>query len=108
MSAYFSVLAPGAHIPAHFGQTNSHATVHLPLDTNDKARLRVGDKWFDLPYGKAFVFDDSFEHSAENKGDEPRVVLVFEIWNPYLSLAERTAVEASFARRKLWYENRAV
>lgn len=108
VSAYFSILAAGARIPAHFGQVNTHATVHLPLKTNEKARIQVGDKWHVWQEGKAFVFDDSFDHHVENLGDEPRVMLVFEVWNPYLTLAERTAVEASFARRKNWYENRAI
>ncbi|MGD8326656.1 MAG: aspartyl/asparaginyl beta-hydroxylase domain-containing protein [Sphingomonadales bacterium] len=108
VSAYFSTLAPGARIPGHHGQVNTHATVHLPLVTDEKARIQIGDKWYSWQQGKAFVFDDSFEHRVENLGDEPRVMLVFEIWNPYLSLAERTAVEASFARRKNWYENRAI
>lgn len=108
VSAYFSILAPDARIPGHNGQVNTHATVHLPLVTNEKARIQIGDKWYGWQEGKAFVFDDSFEHRVENLGDEPRVMLVFEIWNPYLSLAERTAVEASFARRKNWYENRAI
>lgn len=108
VSAYFSILAPGALIPAHHGQVNTHATVHLPLLTNEKARIQVGDKWHVWKEGKAFVFDDSFDHRVENLGDEPRVMLVFEIWSPYLTLAERTAVEASFARRKNWYETRAI
>ncbi|MFZ5608608.1 MAG: aspartyl/asparaginyl beta-hydroxylase domain-containing protein [Pseudomonadota bacterium] len=108
VNAYFSILAPGARIPAHCGQVNSHVTVHLPLHVTDEASLKIGGKTHHHRPGKAFVFDDSFEHSAANDGSKPRVVLIFEVWNPQLSLAERAAVEASFARRKAWYENRAI
>lgn len=108
VTAYFSILAPGARIPAHNGQVNSHVTVHLPLHVSDEARIKVGDKWHNWRSGRAFIFDDSFEHAVENNADTPRVLLVFEVWNPQLSLAERAAVEASFSRRKQWYENRAI
>jgi aspartyl/asparaginyl beta-hydroxylase (cupin superfamily) len=38
------------------------------------------------------VFDDTIEHEAWNDSDEPRAVLIFDIWNPYLSAAERALV----------------
>ena len=38
------------------------------------------------------MFDDSLEHEARNDGDELRVVLIFDVWNPLLSPAERDMV----------------
>ena len=38
------------------------------------------------------VFDDTYEHEAWNRSKEPRVVLIFDLWNPYLTEAERAAV----------------
>jgi aspartate beta-hydroxylase len=40
------------------------------------------------------IFDDTIEHEARNDSDLPRTVLIFDVWNPLLSLAEREMVEA--------------
>jgi aspartyl/asparaginyl beta-hydroxylase (cupin superfamily) len=41
------------------------------------------------------VFDDTIEHEAWNRSDTPRAVLIFDIWNPFLSDAERDLVRAA-------------
>ncbi|RZM00924.1 MAG: aspartyl/asparaginyl beta-hydroxylase domain-containing protein, partial [Sphingomonas sp.] len=41
-TAFFSILRPHAHIPAHTGVTNTRAIVHLPLVVPDQCRFRVG------------------------------------------------------------------
>jgi aspartate beta-hydroxylase len=38
------------------------------------------------------VFDDTYEHAAWNRSAEVRVVLIADIWNPYLSDVERLAI----------------
>ena len=43
---------------------------------------------------KAFVFDDTIEHEAWNDSAEPRAVLIFDIWNPLTTPAERELVSA--------------
>jgi aspartyl/asparaginyl beta-hydroxylase (cupin superfamily) len=50
--------------------------------------------------GEAFVFDDTIEHEAWNESDAVRTVLIFDVWNPLLSDAERemTTVLANAAR----------
>jgi aspartyl/asparaginyl beta-hydroxylase (cupin superfamily) len=40
------------------------------------------------------VFDDTIEHEAWNDSDSPRAVLIFDIWNPLLTEAEREAIKA--------------
>ena len=47
--------------------------------------------------GEAFVFDDTIEHEAWNDSDEPRVVLIFDVWNPHLTEAERELLRRFFA-----------
>jgi aspartyl/asparaginyl beta-hydroxylase (cupin superfamily) len=44
--------------------------------------------------GEVLAFDDSIEHEARNDSDELRVVLIFDVWNPLLSPAERDMVQA--------------
>ncbi|MEI9885064.1 MAG: aspartyl/asparaginyl beta-hydroxylase domain-containing protein [Rhizomicrobium sp.] len=93
-TAFFSSLEPRAHIPAHTGATNARLIVHLPLIVPDGCRFRVGNDTRDWQRGKAWVFDDTIEHEAWNDSDKPRVVLIFDIWNPFLSAAERELLSA--------------
>jgi aspartyl/asparaginyl beta-hydroxylase (cupin superfamily) len=43
--------------------------------------------------GEVIVFDDTIEHEAWNDSDEIRVVMIFDVWNPLLSLEERQIVQ---------------
>jgi hypothetical protein len=43
------------------------------------------------------VFDDTIEHTAWNDSDEPRAVLIFDIWNPEVSPEERAMVSTAVA-----------
>jgi aspartyl/asparaginyl beta-hydroxylase (cupin superfamily) len=38
------------------------------------------------------VFDDTINHEAWNQSDTPRAILIFDIWNPLLSAAERDLI----------------
>ncbi len=98
-TAMFSVLEPHTHIPPHSGSANTRLVVHLPLILPGDCRFRVGSEMRDWAMGEAWVFDDTIEHEAWNDSDRTRVVLIFDIWNPYLSLAERELVTAMMAAR---------
>lgn len=93
-NAMFSALAPHSHIPPHHGETNARLVVHLPLIVPDHCRYRVGFEERRWKVGEVLIFDDSIEHEARNDSDELRVVLIFDIWNPLLSVAERDMVKA--------------
>jgi aspartate beta-hydroxylase len=54
--------------------------------------FRVGADVREWRKGKAWVFDDSIEHEAWNDSDQSRIILIFDIWNPLLSVAERDLV----------------
>ena len=95
-SALFSVLRPGAHIPPHHGFLNTRLIVHLPLVVPRGCALRVGNDTREWVEGKAWLFDDTIEHEAWNPADSTRVILLFEVWRPELSLAERQQVQALF------------
>ena len=92
--AYFSVLKPRTRLPAHTGTTNSRSIVHLPLVVPDGCRFRVGSQTRPWQKGKAWVFDDTIDHEAWNDSDQTRIVLIFDIWNPLLTAAERDLVSA--------------
>ena len=92
--AFFSVLAPRTRLPPHTGTTNTRSIVHLPLVIPEGCGFRVGADVRTWRKGNAWVFDDSIEHEAWNDSDEIRIILIFDIWSPLLSVAERDLVRA--------------
>jgi aspartyl/asparaginyl beta-hydroxylase (cupin superfamily) len=96
-NAMFSVLAPRTRIPPHNGETNARVIVHLPLIVPEGCTYRVGFEETKWTVGDVLIFDDTLEHEARNDGDETRVVLIFDVWNPLLTAAERQMVSAMAA-----------
>lgn len=94
-NAFFSILDARTHIPPHTGVTNTRLTVHLPLIVPEGCGFRVGSERREWVPGKAWVFDDTIEHEAWNRSDTPRAILIFDVWNPYLTEAERDLIRAA-------------
>ena len=95
-SVLFSLMRPGAHIPAHNGFVNTRLICHLPLIVPGRCHFRVGNEVREWIEGKAWVFDDTIEHEAWNRSDRTRVVLLFETWRPELDEEERRLVRTLF------------
>jgi hypothetical protein len=95
-SVFLSLLRPGAHIPPHTGMLNSRLICHLPLIVPPGCWLRVGAETRFWEEGRLLLFDDSIEHEALNPAEALRVVLIFDIWRPELSAAERRGIAAIF------------
>ena len=87
----YSILTPGAHIPPHTGVINVRLVVHLPLivPSATECGIRVGTETRGWQEGRCIAFDDTYEHEAWNRSDRTRVVMIFDIWNPALTLPER-------------------
>ena len=96
-SAFFSILKPRTHIPAHTGVTNTRAIIHLPLVVPPDCRFRVGGEMREWREGEAFAFDDTIQHEAWNDSDEVRIVLIFDVWNPHLTPDEQRLLVDYFA-----------
>ena len=93
-TAVFSALQAHTHIPPHTGSANVRLLCHLPLILPGPARFRVGNTTRDWKMGQAWVFDDTIEHEAWNDADALRVILIFDIWNPFLAEGEKTLITA--------------
>ena len=119
-TAWFSILAPGSHIPAHGGVSKSLLRAHLglvvPADA-ERCRMRVDDRVLAWRPGEVFVFDDTAEHEVWNDTAEERVVLVIDIDRPmrrpgrllhglFLRLVKRTAFYREPERRMIELEAR--
>ncbi|MEQ1783616.1 MAG: aspartyl/asparaginyl beta-hydroxylase domain-containing protein [Hyphomonadaceae bacterium] len=99
-NAMFSALAPHTEIPPHTGETNARLVVHLPLIVPDKCSYRVGFEQRTWTEGELMIFDDTLEHTARNDSEHLRVVLIFDVWNPLLTVEEREVVRALAAAQR--------
>ena len=95
-SVLFSRLEPGAYIPPHRGMLNCRLICHLPLIVPKGCWLRVGNETREWEEGKLLIFDDSIEHEAKNPTGELRIILLFDIWRPELTLTERKGISRIF------------
>jgi aspartyl/asparaginyl beta-hydroxylase (cupin superfamily) len=95
-TAFFSVLKPRTHLPAHTGVSNLRAIIHLPLIVPPGCRFRVGGETREWRVGEAFAFDDTIDHEAWNDSDQLRAVLIFDTWNPHISATERALLDTFF------------
>ena len=83
-SAFFSILAPGTHIPAHRGVTKGLITCHLGLivPADGDVRMRVDDRIVRWAEGQTLVFDDTYDHEVWNDTAGTRVVLLVQFERP--------------------------
>jgi aspartyl/asparaginyl beta-hydroxylase (cupin superfamily) len=108
VTAQFSALRAGAHIPPHCGISNVFLTAHLGLIVPQGCRIRVGNETRYWSEGHGLVFDDSFEHEVWNEGDSTRIVLIARFYHPALSEIEIEALGTLHERvRALVGENTA-
>jgi ornithine lipid ester-linked acyl 2-hydroxylase len=83
--AFFSILAPGKHIPKHRGKHKGLIRYHLGLKVPEpagKCRIRIADQTAFWEEGKSLLFDDTFYHEAWNETDDYRVVLFLDVARP--------------------------
>jgi aspartate beta-hydroxylase len=102
----FSALDAHTHIPPHTGSTNVRLLCHLPLILPGPARFRVGGETREWKMGEAWVFDDTIEHEAWNDADELRVIMIFDVWNPFLDSGERDLISALLLARREFFAGR--
>lgn len=102
-TAMFSRLEPHTAIPPHTGSTNVRLIAHLPLVLPGPASFRVGNETREWKMGQAWIFDDTIEHEARNDADEARTILIFDVWNPFLSEGERALVTELLQAKNEYY-----
>ncbi len=83
-SAFFSILAPGTHIPDHRGVTKGLITCHLGLivPQDGDVRMRVHDRIVRWAEGETLIFDDTYQHEVWNDTEGTRVVLLVQFERP--------------------------
>lgn len=82
LTAMFSILQAGTHLPRHRGVTKGMLTCHLGLHVPDNCYIDVEDERYQWQEGKVFVFDDTCYHEVFNNSDCDRVVLLLHVRRP--------------------------
>jgi beta-hydroxylase len=84
-TAFFSILSPHKHIPAHRGAYNGVLRFHLGLlvpEPREQVRIRIANDYRNWTEGKALIFDDTYNHEVWNNTDGYRVVLFVDFARP--------------------------
>lgn len=97
-TAFFSILAPGKHVPEHRGPYKGVLRYHLGLivpGPPGACRIRVGPDVREWQEGASMIFDDSHPHEVWNDAVSLRVVLFVDFIRPLpfpLSLLNRLMI----------------
>jgi beta-hydroxylase len=108
-SAFFSILSPGAHIPAHKGLAKGLLRCHLGLmvpKQRENCRMFLDGTPHTWQEGRVLLFDDTHTHEVRNDTNEDRVVLLFDFERPMTlrgRLASRTML--SLMRRSAYVKD---
>jgi len=85
VTAFFSILSPGKHLPPHRGPWRGVLRYHLALKVPEPASasgIKVGGEEAHWQEGKGMLFDDGYTHEAWNGTDDVRVVLFCDVLRP--------------------------
>lgn len=87
-NAALSVLKSGKRIKPHRDPDNFQITCHLGIIIPEKCGISVAGESRTWEEGKCLFFDSSYEHTAWNDSDTPRVVLLLIFYKPELTNIE--------------------
>ncbi len=88
LSASFSFLAPGKHIPAHRGPFRGVLRFQLGLSMPGSetdmpaAVLRIHDRTYRIADGECLLWDDTYQHEVWNRSEKVRIALLLDVWRP--------------------------
>ncbi len=86
VSATFSFLAPGKHIPEHRGPFRGilrfHLMLSMPYDGNGKPAcvMNIDGVPYQLGDGESLLWDDTYPHEVWNRSDHVRIALLLDVW----------------------------
>ena len=101
-TAFFSILGPHKHVPAHRGPFKGVLRLLLAPripEPAEKCGIRVGTHTRTWDEGKALVFDDTVRHEVWNHTDGVRVVLFVDVVRPMRFPANCSKLSRPLSRR---------
>jgi ornithine lipid ester-linked acyl 2-hydroxylase len=85
LSAFYSIMLAGAHVPRHTGPTKAILTGHLGLVVplkREACHMQVADRNVVWEEGRMVMFDDMYPHEVWNDTDEDRIILLIHVKRP--------------------------
>jgi aspartyl/asparaginyl beta-hydroxylase (cupin superfamily) len=88
---FFSVLDAKKNIPRHNGAYRGYLRYHLGLKvpSQNPPYIIVRDEPYTWSEAKGVLFDDSWSHEVVNDCEEPRAVLVVDIYRPMPKIPDK-------------------
>ena len=86
VSATFSFLAPGKHIPEHRGPFRGILRFHLMLSMPNDASgvpacvMNIDGVPYRLGDGESLLWDDTYPHEVWNRSEHVRIALLLDVW----------------------------
>jgi hypothetical protein len=88
---FVSILKPGTIIAGHRGPTNTRIRCHLGIQIpSGDCGIEVAGERRSWQEGACLTLNDHLEHSAWNRTDAERIILVVDVWHPDLTEVEKT------------------
>lgn len=84
-TVYFSLLAPGAEIKPHSGDTDAYFRIHLGLKIPERlpaCGIEVAGLKCSWEEGHCIAFNDAYCHAAWNHSKGERIVLIVDLLRP--------------------------
>jgi len=114
VSAVFSFLAPGKHIPAHRGPFRAILRYHLMLSMPSDAagrpacELRIDGEPYLLGDGESLLWDDTYTHEVWNRSDQVRIALLLDVWRRGMPADVALMSRALMGAAKMWLRTRGL
>ena len=114
VSAAFSFLAPGKHIPRHRGPFRGILRFHLMLsmpcdrDGQPACELNIDGVPHHLKDGDSLLWDDTYPHEVWNRSDEVRIALLLDVWRKDMPADMALLSRGLLAATKVWLRARGM
>lgn len=100
-SAEFIVMEPDTTLPPHTDATNAYLVCHLGLQVEDNCGVQVDKQIREFHEGDIIFFDQSYPHSAWNKGSVSRSNLLITFFHPEITKEERELIQLFIKKIKV-------
>lgn len=107
LSAIWSVLGPGAELPPHTGVNAGALNLLVGVDCPEGSGHEIEGRPISLAGGAVVIFDDTLPHTAYNRSDRPRVLLIGDVLRPLSGINGAVNAGVQWASNHLTPEYRA-
>ena len=114
LSAVFSFLAPGKHIPRHRGPFRGilrfHLMLSMPCDASGQpaCELNIDGVPYRLKDGDSLLWDDTYPHEVWNRSDQVRIALLLDVWRKDMPADIALLSHGLLAAAKVWLRARGI